>query len=195
MFWKKVFLRWGCADPLEASAVPSQAQGLGWCGWSDQEGLAGVSLCLCGICVSTRFPLFRASVCLHIPGALGVGCRACLSALSQFRELVSSGPRARLFSRSHQWVWGRAGRAGAGAGRRSREDRCAPPPLRLRVQHLLQQQPALRRQVGPWGVPAPRHLRCGAHTWGRHGVRVERSLRTYRPRLCGASSPSPGRSR
>lgn len=97
-----------------------------------------------GTCVSTCPPSVRlsASVCR----ARGCGLQACLPVLSRFRELASSGLHAHLFSRSHQWFWGRAGRAGA--GRRPGEDRRAAPPLRIRVQHLLQQQPALRRQVG-----------------------------------------------
>lgn len=128
---------------------PPEAQGLGWWDGSVQEGIAGVSLPSWDLCFHS-VPRFRASPCT---GCVGVGCRVRLSVLSRFRELASSGLHAHLFFRSHQWLWGCAGRAGA--GRRPGEDRCAAPPLRLRVQHLLQQQPALRRQVGPGCACSP----------------------------------------
>ena len=180
--WKKMFLRWGRADPLEAYPTPTpQAQGLGQWDGSVQEGIAGVSLPSWDLCFHS-VPPFLASPCT---GRVGVGCRVRLSVLSRFRELVSSGLHAHLFFRSHQWLWGRAGRAGA--GRCPGEDRRATPPLRLRVQHLLQQQPALRRQVGPGCACSPPPALWSSR-WGRHRVRAEHSLRTNRPRPYGLPS-------
>lgn len=76
----------------------------------------------------------------------GLGARAEGQPCSRPRAVAGALRGPCVCCRSHQRFRGREERAGAGR-RRGQEGR-SPAPLRLRVQRVLQQQPALRRQVG-----------------------------------------------
>lgn len=115
-------------------------------------------------CFSEKSALFRPTSALwprKVPRLSCVVCAAEAGGMGRTRRRAASGgerscaawPPARgpeapvcLCSRSHQWLWGRTERAGAGW--RPGEESRTPTTLRLGVQHLFQQQPALRLEVG-----------------------------------------------